>query len=215
MHQRLDGHLRLHSTCNHALLPGYKAHHLPALPQVGGAALGGCTVQGRNRADGTVQELALSSITHMPSLQQLVAAALPLGTQPFQLRRLGIFCSRLPLPALQGCHFLGHLTSLVLMAWGSPGGRSGLVLESLLQQAPRLQSLALVGFQDEPPFPPALVSRTGLRHLCLRLCHLSELPPGPYLNSELPRGTVWLAVWFCSASCQTGSRARLLLQWLR
>ncbi len=153
-----------------------------------------CAVEGCNRAHLTVQELQLSGIREVmsyelydmedvPSLQQLVAAALPAGTQPSQLRSLCILDSSLPLAAVLDCPFLGHLTSLVLCKCSFSDAAALAGLESLLRQAPQLHSLTLQGFK-KPPFPPALVNQMGLQQLCLRSNSLTDLPPGPYLHSE-------------------------------
>ncbi len=144
-----------------------------------------CAAKGCNRADGTVQELTLSSIQHLPSLQPLVEAALPPGTPLCRLRSLSIFHSRLPLPAVLSCPFLGHLTGLVLSICRFPDGGAAPAVEALLQQAPRLQSLTLQACFQKQPFPPALVNRTGLLHLSLVNNDIAELPPGSYLESEL------------------------------
>lgn len=173
--------MRCHSVWQTAGLPA--ACH-PTHFQVGGAVLGHCFVKGYNQPDGTVQQLRLWSIDQMPSLERLLAAVLPAATQTSQLRSLAISYSRLPVPAVQGCPFLGHLTSLALATCTFPDGGTLAGLEALMQQAPRLQSLALGGFFKDPPFPPALINRTGLRRLCVRMCGITELPPGPYLNSE-------------------------------
>lgn len=158
----------------------------PTSWQVGGAGLETCTVQGCSRADGTVQQLTLVSIKNAPSLQQLVAATLPAGTQPSQLRSLDISSSCMALPAVSSCPFLGHLTrlSLCLCSFAYAGALVG--LEPLLRQAPRLHSLAVVGCSSEATVPPALVHLTGLRRLSLR-GSLRELPPGCYLSGELTR----------------------------
>ncbi|KAI7838892.1 hypothetical protein COHA_007357 [Chlorella ohadii] len=149
--------------------------------QVGGAVLAYCAVKGRT--DGTVQELRLGRIEYVPSLHQLMAAALPAGTLPSQLRSLDIFHSRLPLPAVLGCPFLGHLNSLKLHYCTFEGGGAAPVVEALLQQAPRLQSLAVQHCFPYRPFPAALMSRTGVQHLSLSSNLMTELPPGPYLSS--------------------------------
>ena len=141
-----------------------------------------CAVKGRT--DGTVQELRLGRIEYVPSLHQLMAAALPAGTLPSQLRSLDIFHSRLPLPAVLGCPFLGHLNSLKLHDCTFEGGGAAPVVEALLQQAPRLQSLAVQHCFPYRPFPAALMSRTGVQHLSLSSNLMTELPPGPYLSSE-------------------------------
>ncbi|KAI7839857.1 hypothetical protein COHA_006420 [Chlorella ohadii] len=151
--------------------------------QVGGAELASCAVEGCDQADGTVEELRLVAVVHMPSLQQLVAAALPASTQPSQLRSLAICSSSLSPPALVGCPFLGHLTSLSLSGCASLDGGPEPMVEVLLQQAPRLQSLDLPFFFWTEALPAAVTSRTGLTYLCLAANSLTELPPGPYLHS--------------------------------
>ncbi len=143
-----------------------------------------CIVQGCNRADGSVQHLALSIIAQLPSLRQLVAAALPDGTQPSQLRSLSLAHCSLLLPAVLSCPFLGHLTSLELCCCTFPDAGVQGGVAAVLQQAPRLHSLSLLGCKGDSLFWPALVNRTGLRHLRLSNNDLSELPPGPYLRSE-------------------------------
>jgi len=92
----------------------------------------------------------------VPSLRQLVAAALPPVTQPSQLGKLAIFHGHLSLPAVLSCPFLGHLTSLTLSfcIFSDVGVRAGIA--AVLQQAPRLHSLSLRGCQDEAPSPPRL-----------------------------------------------------------
>ena len=131
-----------------------------------------------------MEEMELFGIEKMPSLQQLVAAALPAGTQPGQLRSLSMIRSALALQAVQDCAFLGHLTRLELSncTFRDAGPAAG--FEALLQQAPRLQRLKLWCCFAQEPLPPALLSRTGLQHLCLQSNALTELPVGPYLSSE-------------------------------
>jgi len=189
--------------------------------QVGGAELASCAVEGCDRADGTVEELRLVAVVHMPSLQQLLAAALPAGTQPSQLRSLAICSSSLSPPALVGCPFLGHLTSLSLSGCASLDGGPEPMVEVLLQQAPRLQSLDLPFFFWTEALPAAVTSRTGLTYLCLAANSLTELPPGPYLHSELTGACVVrkraLPCW--SVSNATGRSGNCLvfecrMQWL-
>ncbi len=171
--------------------PVQRLHELPAsshthlLPQIGGAVLESCTAESCHWADGTELDLELRTIESVPSLEGLVEAALPPRTQPSQLRTLSIMDGTLPLPAVLGCPFLGHLTRLVLSRCSFPDVGLLAGLEALLQQAPRLQDLSLLVYFDEPPLPAALVNRTGLRQLCLRYNFLTELPPGPYLHGEL------------------------------
>lgn len=143
---------------------------------------------GCNRQAGTVQELQLSAIQHMPSLQQLAAACLPPGVHPSSLRSLKVFISSLHQPALLNCPFLGQLTSLTLDMCRSADGGPEPVVEALLQQAPQLRSLSLLGCFFQHPLPAALINRTGLKHLCLQRNGLTELPPGPYLSSESSAG---------------------------
>ncbi|KAI7838717.1 hypothetical protein COHA_007513 [Chlorella ohadii] len=150
--------------------------------EIGGAVLESCTAESCHWADGTELELELRTIESVPSLEGLVEAALPPRTEPSQLRTLAIMDGTLPLPAVLGCPFLGHLTRLVLSRCSFPDVGLLAGLEALLQQAPRLQDLSLLVYFDEPPLPAALVNRTGLRQLCLRYNFLTELPPGPYLH---------------------------------
>jgi len=163
------------------------AFALSTLLQVGGAVLGTCRLERCAHADSTWWKLYLRGIESTASLQQLLAAALPAGTQPSQLRSLRINQSYLLLPAVLSCP-LGHLTSLGLSSCKFPDAGALAVVEALLQQAPRLQSLALMGFPDAPSALPAVINRTGLRQLCLRGSSFKELPPGPYLSSELDQG---------------------------
>lgn len=156
-------------------------------PQVGNATLERYDAFKCSRQGGAVERVQLDGVTDMPSLQQLLAAGLP---QPSQLRRLGLFNSMLSAPALLGCPFLGPLTELILSGCTFSDGGAAPALEALLQQAPRLQNLSLVAclnhqpFPSAQPFPPALVSRTGLQRLSLQINDLADLPPGPYLSSE-------------------------------
>lgn len=172
----------------------------PISSQVGGAVLSGCVVEGCNRANGMAQELRLWRIERMPSLQQLVAAALPAGMQPSQLRSLDFVHCVLSLPAVLSCPFVGHLTSLSLSHCSAQDGNETQVYEALLQQAPRLLSLSLSGFWPSP-IPAAIVSRTGLSRLCLASDGMAELPPGPYLSSECVTAAPVQLRFVCTA-CQ-------------
>ncbi len=156
----------------------------PFSSQLGGAVLSGSVVRGYNRAKGTVQQLQLYTIRSVPILQQLVAAALPAGTQPSQLRSLSFSHCRLTLPAVLSCPFVGRLASLSLSYCSAQDGNAAPVYEALLQQAPRLLSLSLQCCFWHALIPAAITSCTGLTHLSLAGNGLTELPPGPYLNSE-------------------------------
>lgn len=178
----------------------HATHHFLHHLQIGGAVLYQCRVEECSRADGTVQSMLLSGIRSIPSLQQLLAAALPDGAQLCSLRLLH---SPLSKAAVRHCTFLGHLTGLILHFCSFSDDRASPVVKALLRQAPRLASLKLGGcFQgDKQRLPSALVSHTGLLHLDLKYNELTRLDPGPYLASEwqqscLPlfRGLAWLGV---------------------
>ena len=156
----------------------------PAPLQIGGAMLGSFTISGFSPSGRTVQQLTLWKVRQMSSLQQLVAAALPAGTQPSQLRSMSMDWCVLPLPAVWDCAFLGHLTSLALRkcTFQDVGPAAG--IQELLQQAPQLQRLTMWGCLASQRLPPALVSLTRLRHLGLPFNRVAELPAGPYLSSE-------------------------------
>ena len=158
----------------------------PATLQIGGAMIDRCTVRGFSPASGVVQNLHFTAVgwSRMHSLQQLVAAALPAGTQHSQLRSLSVDYSALRLPAVRDCAFLGHLTSLALSTCNFPDASATAGIEALLQQAPRLQKLTLRQCLGRQPFPPALLSRKGLRHLSLKGNGMSKLPADPYLEGE-------------------------------
>lgn len=123
-------------------------------------------------------------IWSLPSLQQLIAAALPPCTRASQLCGLSVYRSILPLSAVHSCPFLGHLTSLNLSFCCAEDNDPGPVVDALLQQAPRLLSLTFLGWLPANLLPLALVSRTGLQHIKLGLDNMTELPAGPYLSSE-------------------------------
>lgn len=129
----------------------------------------------------------------MPSLQQLVAAALPDGAQ---LRSLRILHTSLSKAAMRHCTFLGHLTCLSLHFCIFSEDRASAVIKALLRQAPHLASLKLGGcFRgDKQRLPSALVRHTGLLHLDLHYNDLTRLDPGPYLASE------WRVAWLCFVS---------------
>jgi len=178
----LSVHRCMQRQCHHLL--SNLTEHCPQ--QVGDAALERCRVAGCNRASGAVQELCLSGIRRMSSLQQLVAASLPAGTRPGLLQALSIFHSTLYPPGMPNCWFLHHLTSLRLSVCTFPGGGPAPVIQALLEQSPRLQDLTLLAcFSQQQPLPAALLNRTGLRHLSLKNNNLVGLPPGPYLSGAL------------------------------
>ena len=156
---------------------------LPCL-QVGGAVLCSLTVAGCLRAQSTVRGMKLVSIRRMLSLQQLVSASLPSDAQPSWLSSLQLSRSKLSRIAVQGCSFLGHLTSLEMFSCTFKGVHAAAVTKAMLQQALRLRRLTLLACFRQQPLPPALLSRTGLLHLNLLHNRLAHLPPGRYLSSE-------------------------------
>lgn len=123
----------------------------------------------------------------MPELRQLIEAALPAGAPASSLRDLSLFHSQLEVSALQGCPQLAHVTRLMLSVCIFRGGgaaAAAAAVHVLLQQAPRLQSLTLLGLFRAKPFPATLVERTGLKELSLKSNGLSDLAGGPYLQGE-------------------------------
>ena len=162
------------------------------MPQAGDITLGCWSATGCSRTGGAVEQLALSGLLTMPRLQQVVAALLPPGTQPCQLRSLALTHSRLQVSAMQNCSFLTHITDLTLSVGAYLHSSTVAVVEALLQQATSLRGLALPRCFRGEPLPPAVANRTGLLHLSLEDNELSDLPPGPYLTGELKRGEACL-----------------------
>lgn len=152
--------------------------------QVGDACLHESHGEGRNPATGGVPEMTFCGIRSMPALKQLIAAALPTGVQPSSLLSLSVYHSWLDVSALHGCIQLAHATRLLLSVCSFHGGDAATAIEALLQQAPRLQSLTLLGCFRGQPIPAAVVERTGLKSLSLQSNDLADLPDGPYLQGE-------------------------------
>lgn len=186
-------------------------HACPSL-QIAGATLDKCEGSGRSPAVGT-RQLTLHGIHHLPSLQRLAEAVLPAGTPPSSLQSLSIFHSRLRTAALLNCAHLAQLTRLLVSVTefeGGGGPQAGIA--ALLQQAPRLQSLTLLGCFRGHPVPPAVAACTGLRRLSLQDNKLADLPDGPYLTGECVRLTgryppeLHLSVCGSRAVCVGGMR---------
>ena len=168
---------------------------LPSLTaplQVGGADLQECCFQyytHRSREGPRPRVLEIVRIREMASLQQLLCTLAPAGTPPTHLH---IAASQLDVlaPALQGCSALAGLSSLMLSGFTS--GRAA--LDTLLPQALQLKELDLRRSCQEG-LPPSLTSRQGLTRLTLHGNGLQDLPPGPYVASELAARPV--IVWAC------------------
>ena len=124
--------------------------------------------------------LSVIRVCNMGSLAQLLESVLLPG-MPVNRLELG---GKLSAAALLGCPLLAALPELDLGVQAAAGG-SGLndVLLCLLQQASRLTALRL-SMPTDTAWLESLSSRQGLTKLDLTSCQLTDLPPGPYLESE-------------------------------
>jgi len=206
----------------------------------GGSSASGSTSNGATSAEAATCEGALTLRFNMfglmpDSLQTLLSSLVPPAARLASLR-LHCFRESLDPHAPHGCSALRALTCLELDGLGGPATAEAdlTVLQSLLQQCPRLSSLRLRYMEHllegAARLPPCLAAHTGLRRLELTYNEMTDLLPhdAPLFQSERlssagGAGAVWRGVvgrpaggwrgcrWVCGA-------ARMVLSfngWLR
>lgn len=162
-------------------LPALTAYEFKSdewLVELAGSLMQQCCLQGSDPAKPLSPAMILMGVHTLPSLSDLLGAALPAGTL---CCGLVLLTRELPASAVLQCAQLAVLPTLLLANLGSSSIEPGLA--ALLPQAPQLSSLILHSISHTGCLPACVAEHAGLRRLCLLKQGLTSLPSGAYLKN--------------------------------